>query len=148
MSKTASKLVIGGLLIALTTGYMAYLGASTSWQYYLTVDECLASLDEVGSARLRVHGKVSPGSLEVAANRSQATFQLAGHDGQINVVCKGPLPDNLKEDIEVVVEGRLQAGTTLAGDQVLTKCASKYATEGADGTTMISDASDGSGGRR
>ena len=37
---TGRKLVIGGLIVAGVTAYMAYRGASASWQYYLTVDEC------------------------------------------------------------------------------------------------------------
>jgi cytochrome c-type biogenesis protein CcmE len=36
------------------------------------------------------------------------------------------LPDNLKEDIDVVVEGRLNESGALQGDRVLTRCASKY----------------------
>ena len=124
------KLAIGAAVVATVTGYMAYLGASTTWQYYLTVDECLAGSTDVGDSRLRVHGNVAPGSLRVAADHSQATFQLAGTSGQLAVTCPGPLPDNLAENMEVVVEGRLQSGTTLAGERVLTKCASKYQSDG------------------
>lgn len=125
-----ARLAIGAAIVASATGYMAYLGASTTWQYYLTVDECLASAADVGDSRLRVHGNVAPGSLEVAADHSQATFQLVGNSGQLAVICGGPLPDNLAENMEVVVEGRLQSGTSLAGERVLTKCASKYQSEG------------------
>ena len=35
------------------------------------------------------------------------------------------MPDNLAEDIDVVVEGTLQANELL-GDKVITRCASKY----------------------
>lgn len=123
---TGIKLAIGGIVIAVVTGYMAYDGAMASWQYYLTVDECLAGSATLGNSRLRVHGKVAAESLQVAPDRSQARFRLEGQTGTLGVICKGPLPDNLKEEIEVVVEGRLRDTRTLNGDRVLTKCASKY----------------------
>ena len=42
---------------------------------------------------------------------------------------EGPLPDNLAEEMEVVVEGSLEPSGCLRGDRVLTRCASKYASE-------------------
>ena len=85
-----------------------------------------AGSETLGDSRLRVHGPIRQGSLKITPDRSSAEFQLEGAEGQLNVICKGPLPDNLKEDIEVVVEGTLHDSTTLQGDRVLTRCASKY----------------------
>jgi cytochrome c-type biogenesis protein CcmE len=36
------------------------------------------------------------------------------------------VPDNLAEDMEVVVEGTLREPDCLDGDKVLTRCAGKY----------------------
>ena len=69
---------------------------------------------------------MAAGSLHVAADRSQASFDLQGATNRLRVVCTGPLPDNLAEKIDVVVEGRLEAGGLLRGDKLLTRCASKY----------------------
>ena len=123
---TGIKLAIGGLIVTFVTGYMAYQGAATSWQYYLTVDECNADFARLGDSRLRVHGQVAQGSLHIAPNRGSAEFHLAGQRTHLKVITKGPIPDNLKEQIEVVVEGRLMDSATLGGERVLTKCASKY----------------------
>ena len=120
------KLAIAGCVIAGVMGYMAYLGASSSWQYYVTVDECLTD-----AARLA--GR--PGTREredcarIARNhqdRRGANFALEGTAGKLMVNCAGPLPDNLAEGAEVVVEGRLDAAGTLRGEKLLTRCASKY----------------------
>ncbi len=124
------KLIIAGLVVAGTTAYMAYLGAAESWQYYLTSDECLADIDGFAGKRLRISGKVAAGTLQHTRGSQQVTFGLAGTDGVLPVVCRGPVPDNLAEDIEVVVDGRLGADGTFRGDKLLTKCASKYASEG------------------
>ena len=120
------KLTVGAFIVAAVTGYMAYQGAATSWQYYLTVDECISDSGKLGDSRLRVHGSVVPGSLRIAPDRNTAHLRLAGQRRNLDVVVNGPLPDNLKEEIEVVVEGRLADSVTLCGERVLTKCASKY----------------------
>ena len=123
------KLSIGAGVVVVVTAYMAYVGASDSWQYYATADECLANLSEFAGRRIRVSGTVSEGSLQVASDRSQATFSLQGNDGQLAVICTGPLPDNLSEAKDVVVEGRLESDGLLRGDKLLTRCASKYESE-------------------
>lgn len=126
---TTFKLAIAACIIGSVTAYMAYTGSATSWKYYLTVDECLADAAALAKQRMRVNGKVAVGSLDIAADRDHATFRLCGTDRELPVHCTGPLPDNLAEDMDVVVEGRLDEAGLLRGDQVLTKCASKYATE-------------------
>jgi cytochrome c-type biogenesis protein CcmE len=123
---TGFKLALGGLIVTVVTCYMAYQGAATSWQYYLTVDECMEGSAKLDGSRLRVHGQVVLGSLQIAPNRNLAEFQLAGQRTHLNVITNGTIPDNLKEQIEVVVEGRLIDSGTLGGERVLTKCASKY----------------------
>ena len=52
------KLAIGGAVIGGVTLYMAYVGASSSWKYYLTTDECVQHAAEFAGGRMRVSGKV------------------------------------------------------------------------------------------
>jgi cytochrome c-type biogenesis protein CcmE len=123
---TGKKLAIGVAVVAGVTGYMAYLGAATSWQYYLTVDECLATAGKVPEDRIRVSGKIAPHTLSIAADRSRAEFSLEGTEGNLAVISSGPLPDNLAEGIDVVAEGRLERPGLLRAQKVLTRCAGKY----------------------
>ena len=99
---------------------------STSWRYYVHVDECAQSKEEFIGQRLRVSGRIGGKTLIVQKDRSRATFALEGQQSRLPVSCSGPLPDNLAEDMEVVVEGTLQPSGELRGDKVLTRCASKY----------------------
>jgi cytochrome c-type biogenesis protein CcmE len=63
----------------------------------------------------------------MADNRHHATFVLeGGQDTRLQVICAAVLPDNLAENMDVVVEGRLEVRGVLRGDKVLTRCASKY----------------------
>jgi cytochrome c-type biogenesis protein CcmE len=120
------KLAIGSVVLAGVMAYLAYEGASTSWQYYVTVDECLADVDSLVGKRVRVSGRVAAGSLHIDSHRRWADFKLLGAQNELLTRCGGPLPDNLSEEMEVVVEGRLDSASHLEGDQVLTRCASKY----------------------
>jgi cytochrome c-type biogenesis protein CcmE len=125
------KVGLGAAVIVGATLYMAYVGASSSWQYYVTADEYLAHTTKFTGQRLRVSGKVADGSLEVSAPRTRAQFALGGIRGRLLVECTGSIPDNLAEGSEVVVEGLVDARGVLRGDKVLTKCASKYETDSA-----------------
>jgi cytochrome c-type biogenesis protein CcmE len=123
---TGTRVALAGGVIAALTAYMAYRGASSSWRYYLTVDECAAALIEIRGQPLRVNGHVAPNSLQISPDRKSASFVLKGTDRDLCVVYAGPLPDNLAENMDVVVEGRLDDCDMLRGDKVLTRCASKY----------------------
>ena len=96
---------------------------------YLTSDECLENQQEFIGKRLRVSGKVADETLQHDNSGQQVTFGLAGSNRELLVLYKGTIPDNLREGIEVVVEGQLDSEGTLQADKLLTKCASKYASE-------------------
>jgi cytochrome c-type biogenesis protein CcmE len=124
-----AKLLAGALILVGVTGYVAYLGASSSWQYYLTVDECAENKSKLIARRVRVSGSVAPNSLQIANDRDRATFVLQGNSSTLPTAYRGPLPDNLTENVSVVVEGSILENGVLQGDKVLTRCASKYESE-------------------
>jgi cytochrome c-type biogenesis protein CcmE len=121
------KRLLGAVLIvAGTTAYLAYCASSSGWQYYLTVDECLAGGQDLVGTRVRVSGRIAAGSLEVDGQRTTAAFRLAGTDEAVCVRVRGPLPDGLAAEKDVMVEGRITEPGRLEGHKVLTRCASKY----------------------
>ena len=122
----SAKLAVGAAVMALATAYLAYLGAATSWRYYVLVDECAQAGDTFRGVRLRVSGHVAAETLVVQQDRQLATFTLLGTQSKLRVSCPGPLPDNLAEGMDVVVEGTMHQGGLLQGERVLTRCASKY----------------------
>jgi cytochrome c-type biogenesis protein CcmE len=121
-----TKLAVGAAIMACATAYLAYLGAAKTWRYYLLVDECVQGRDKFIGQRLRVSGRVATDSLKLPADRASAMFVLCGQKSRVQVSCRGPLPDNLAEDMDVVVEGTLDPDGLLKGDKVMTRCASKY----------------------
>lgn len=141
----AVKLLIAGLVVGGATAYMAYVGASASWQYYLTADECVADASSLIGDRIRVNGRVAPGSLKIDSDPVQATFVLQGTKEKLHVRCSGPLPDNLAENIDVVVEGRLHETGHFQGDKVLTRCASKYESREKQASATATESAAGGG---
>lgn len=123
------KLLCGGLIVTGVTIYMACVGASSGWQYYLTADECAASLNSLQGKSLRVSGKVAPGTLQIATGRQGASFVLAGASARVRTQCVGPLPDHFGEGVDVLVEGHLGNDGLLQGEKLITRCASKYAAQ-------------------
>ena len=128
---TGRKLAIAGVIIAAATAYMAWLGGSSSWQYYMTVQECVENAPQMAGQRIRVSGTIVPGSLVIAPDRREARFSLVEGGSKLPVVCTGTLPDDLSpaKTSEVVVEGRIEGPCTLHGDKVITRCASKYSAQ-------------------
>jgi cytochrome c-type biogenesis protein CcmE len=123
---TKWKLTIAALTLISVCTFLACVGAMTSWRYYVMVDEGVANAAELAGQRLRVNGRVAPHSLQISEDRLQANFVLLGNHDHLNVTCSGPLPDNFKENMDVVVEGTLDRRGHLHGDKLMTRCASKY----------------------
>ncbi|MHB8971071.1 MAG: cytochrome c maturation protein CcmE [Pirellulaceae bacterium] len=127
---TGRKLTLGAIVIASVTGYLAFVGANSSWQYYLTVDECLDQAPQIVGSRLRVQGKIEAATLYVDRQQQLVEFKFASERGTLKVICTGPIPDNLAGDMDVVVEGYLESPDLVRGHKILTKCSSKYASQG------------------
>lgn len=119
------KVAIAAMVVATAIGYLAFLGAASSWQYYLSVDEAVADAPHLAGKRIRVSGRVAPGSLTIVDGRRQAKFELLGELHKLHATCRCTLPDNLVENIDVVVEGTLQ-NEDIVSRKVITRCASKY----------------------
>jgi cytochrome c-type biogenesis protein CcmE len=137
---TRGRLILAGAVVVSVVVYMAYVGGAADWQYYLTVDQCTARGQTLLGSRIRVSGNVAPGTLQVDPERAWAGFQLSGTAGNLPVRCGGTIPDNLAENMAVVVEGQLDDHGVLQGRKLLTRCTSKYETRAAVGTTSSANA--------
>jgi cytochrome c-type biogenesis protein CcmE len=121
------RLLLCAVVISASIAYAVYLGASSSWQYYLQVDEYLDQAAQFGGKRLRLSGRVAAGSLKAFPEHREATFVLEGNEHQLPVCYRGSIPDNLAEGRDVVVEGALASDGHFQCETLITRCASKYA---------------------
>ena len=120
------KWVIGIAAIGCGLTFFMVQAMQSSWSYYYTVDEFVSGSEKIRNAPVRLAGKVKPGTAVKDMQTLRLTFTLAGKEAEIPVAYTGIVPDNFAEDIEVVVQGRLEPSGTFKADSVMTRCESKY----------------------
>jgi cytochrome c-type biogenesis protein CcmE len=125
-TKMILKILIGVTVIGGGLGYFTFQAMQSSWSYYYSVDEFSASISDMNNYSLRIAGRVKPGSVNRDLQKMNLTFTLAGTKAEIPVLYEGTVPDNFTDDIEVVVEGRLDENKSFKAKTLMTKCESKY----------------------
>ena len=88
MTTSGIRLAIAGAVIIAVTAYMGYLGATSSWKYYMTVDECLAASPSLEGVPLRVSGTVAAGSLAVTSQDAQASSHWSALQKTCRLACQ------------------------------------------------------------
>ena len=125
-TKIIIKILVGIFVIGGGLGYFIFQAMQSSWSYYYSVDEFSASDSTIKDHSLRIAGRVKSESVVRDLNDMTLSFILAGTKTEVPVIYKGVVPDNFTEDIDVVVEGRLDVDGTFKADTLLTRCESKY----------------------
>ncbi len=125
-TKMILKILIGVTVIGGGLSYFTFQAMQSSWSYYYSVDEFSANISDMNNYSLRIAGRVKPGSVNRDLQNMNLTFALAGTKTEIPVLYEGTVPDNFAEDIEVVVEGRLDENKSFKAKTLMTKCESKY----------------------
>lgn len=125
MLKGKIKFIIAIAVIAFAVSYLVYGGVKDTMVYYLTVKELKSKIPSVYGEKIRVSGKVVPGSIKHGKDGSIA-FRLADGGGDINVAYSGIVPDIFKDNVEAVVEGEYTDKNVFAADVLLAKCPTKY----------------------
>jgi cytochrome c-type biogenesis protein CcmE len=131
--QTRAKFMFGGLLILGTASFLAAKSTAATAQFYLTPHELAERLRADDSFRengMKVGGRVVPGSIVRAPGNKEVRFvmrdTMSTSDARFTVVYKGIIPDTFTDSVDVVVEGKLDAGNTFQATVLLAKCASRY----------------------
>ncbi|MBE0535566.1 MAG: cytochrome c maturation protein CcmE [Phycisphaerae bacterium] len=125
-SMTVVKWMVGFVVIGGGLTYFVVQAMQSSYSYYYTVDEFVSGGEQFQNASLRLAGKVKPGTVTRDIEKLALNFILTGAQAELPVAYTGTVPDNFTEDIEVVVQGRLDASGTFKAESVMTRCESKY----------------------
>jgi cytochrome c-type biogenesis protein CcmE len=130
MSRAIVKYVAAGTVAVGALAYLAYASLKDEWvSYHVTVDE-FATKGEYRTQRVRLAGRVADEGLVTGAGRLGASFVLKGQSSEVNVNYKGVLPDLFKGGCEVIAEGRMDGAGVFRAELIMTKCASKYESDG------------------
>ena len=129
MAHARVKLIVASLAIVVAVTLLAVAGVREGLVYSLSVDQFLDDGEYAGQ-RVRLTGLVSEENVQTDAGLLMARFDLVGEDEALTVEYHGIIPEMFKPGHEVVVEGELDGAGVFQADTLMTKCASKYESEG------------------
>jgi cytochrome c-type biogenesis protein CcmE len=119
------KFVLAIVVVVLALSYLVYGGVKGTMVYYLTVEELKERAPSVYKEKVRVSGKVVPGSITRDINGA-LRFQITDGKQTIDVEYKGIVPDIFKDGVEAVVEGLYTPQNVFNASVLLAKCPTKY----------------------
>jgi len=122
------RFLIGGIIVVLAIGYLAYTGFGNSGTYYYKVSELAGLENAIFENNIKVNGQVAP-SLERESDGLTLKFDIIEGEEKLPVVYHGVVPDAFEVGSDVVVEGYLSPEGVFYADSILTKCPSRYEPE-------------------
>jgi cytochrome c-type biogenesis protein CcmE len=130
--RARSKFILGAGLITVSVGYLMASGIKDTGVYFVTPSELAEkvtadpSIHDVG---VRMGARVVTGSISRDVASQTITFEVTDGTQTYPVVYRGLAPDTFDDDVDVVVEGRLQPNGTFKATTLLAKCGSRYEAE-------------------
>ncbi len=125
MSRTRIKFIVAIGIVGLALSYLVYGGVKEAKVYYLTVEELKDRAPSIYKEKVRVSGKVVPGTIKKEIDGS-LEFRITNGNQTIDVRYKGIIPDIFKDGVEAVVEGLYTPANVFNANVLLAKCPTKY----------------------
>jgi cytochrome c-type biogenesis protein CcmE len=127
--KAGTKFIIGGALVLATVGYLMATGIKETGVYYLTPSELATRVQTDHSfynVGVKMGARVVKGSITRDVATQTITFRATDGQNTWPVVYRGLAPDTFTDEVDVVVEGRLQSDGVFHATTLLAKCGSRY----------------------
>jgi cytochrome c-type biogenesis protein CcmE len=124
--KRKKKFLIGGAVLLVAVGYLAFVGFKGSATYYYTVSEYVAQGSSIDGKIVRLNGQVVPGSVEQKPADLTLKFTIAESGQSLPVTYRGVVPDTFRPGGDIVIEGSLDSGGIFRAKTLMPKCPSKY----------------------
>lgn len=105
------------------------LSLGNSVSYYLTADEFNVRSDTLDGARVRISGKVAPGTIVWDAVALSLEFTVSGNSSEVSMIYAGAPPEGFRDEANVLVDGQMGADGVFRAGEILMKCPSKYEPE-------------------
>ena len=127
--RAGTKFIIGGVLVLGTVGYLMATGIKETGVYYLTPSELATRVQSDRSfydVGVKMGARVVKGSITRDVATQTITFRATDGQNTWPVVYRGLAPDTFTDEVDVVVEGRLQSDGVFHATTLLAKCGSRY----------------------
>jgi cytochrome c-type biogenesis protein CcmE len=125
------KFMFGAVLIGGTVGFLMTSGIKETGVYFLTPSELAARVEADPSFHnvgVKMGARVVHGSISRDVGTQTVTFEVTDGAQTYPVIYVGLAPDTFTDDVDVVVEGRLDPNGTFRATTLLAKCGSRYET--------------------
>ena len=134
MSRKKLKFMAGFAVIVVSLLYIVVSGFQKTAMYYFTVTELEARETSFVGKRIKLAGKVVPGSIQKVEGDREVKFliwePIEDSPGQFSdkrtVTFRGIIPDTFRDESEVVLEGMTNHQGVFVAETLLAKCPSKY----------------------
>jgi len=127
--RAGTKFIIGGGIVLATVGYLMATGIKETGVYYLTPSELATRVQADHSfynVGVKMGARVVKGSITRDVASQTITFRATDGQNSWPVVYRGLAPDTFTDEVDVVVEGRLQSDGVFRATTLLAKCGSRY----------------------
>ncbi len=125
-----NKFVIGGIIVFIAIGSLAFAGLQNSTSFFLTVSEVKQQEASIYGKAIKVNGEVVPGSIQDNTSERTLLFTITegGQDLQV-IFYRGTVPDNFEAGREVIVDGKLNTDGVFEAHTIMAQCPSRYEPE-------------------
>ena len=125
MRQVNTKYIVGFAVIISAIAYLGWSMVTAQYKFIITPTEFMAKQSEYIGNTVKLSGAVLPGS--IVANGTDLKFIVADDNFKIPVHYVGIVPNNFREDCNIVATGVYDPKTQIfEAAEMLTKCASKY----------------------
>lgn len=124
-----TKVLLAGLLVLGTVGYLMATGIKETGVYFVTPSELAAKVQADSSFHdvgVKMGAQVVRGTIRRDVGTQTIAFEVTDGTQTYPVVYRGLAPDTFTDDVEVVVEGRLERDGVFRATTLLAKCGSRY----------------------
>ncbi|MDD4874277.1 MAG: cytochrome c maturation protein CcmE [Dehalococcoidales bacterium] len=127
MKGKGNKFLIGGIIVFLAIGSLAFASLQNSTSFFLTVSELKQQESSLYGKPIKVNGEVVPGSIEDNIGERTLLFTITEGGQSLSVVFyRGTVPDNFEAGREVIVDGKLNTDGIFEAHTIMAQCPSKY----------------------
>ena len=132
MTASQFKFGLGILIVSSCVVLLVVSGFQDTSMYYFTVTELEAREAEFVGKKIKLAGKVVPGSIRRDDSSLDLSFKIwepvaeGGGSSHRPIYYKGIVPDTFRDESDVVLEGSTAQDGVFHAEHLLAKCPSKY----------------------
>lgn len=120
------RLRVGAAAVVAAILYLGWMGARNFSNYFMPVNQYRAEYARYAGRVVRVQGKLVGSSVRFDPQRGVLRFTLLSHGASLPVEYTGPVPNEKFENVDAIVEGRLDRQGVFMASKLAIQCPDHY----------------------